>query len=203
MTVDRVKSFESLRQALTTSLLLLMPDFKLPFKPYIDSCGDGLGAALNQVQIINDKVVEGPVFFISRKLKPTEARYGEIEMEFSFLVWALKKLSYLIEECAFESIKYCNIVKSLIYMKNPNRDMLRWQIAIQEYRGNITILHNNGNIYKNADRLSRWPLPNEVDNPSYVPEEPSPQIPIESITVTDLKTTFFEEIMNSYTQDRN
>ncbi|MBW0550462.1 hypothetical protein O181_090177 [Austropuccinia psidii MF-1] len=48
MTVDRVKSFESLRQALTTAPLLLMPDFKLPFKLYIDASGDGLGAALHQ-----------------------------------------------------------------------------------------------------------------------------------------------------------
>ncbi|MBW0568760.1 hypothetical protein O181_108475 [Austropuccinia psidii MF-1] len=61
MTVDRVKAFESLRQAFTTSPLLLMPDFKLPFKLYIDASGDELGAALNKVQIINDKPVEGPI----------------------------------------------------------------------------------------------------------------------------------------------
>ncbi|MBW0583172.1 hypothetical protein O181_122887, partial [Austropuccinia psidii MF-1] len=81
--------------------------------------------------------------------------------------------------------------------------MLRWQIAIQEYRGNMTIVHKDGNIHKNADGLSRWRLPNNIDNPSYVTEEASPQIPIEGISVTDLKTTFFEEIRNSYTQDKN
>ncbi|MBW0532067.1 hypothetical protein O181_071782 [Austropuccinia psidii MF-1] len=76
MTVDRVKAFESLRQALTTAPLLLMPDLKFPFKLYIDSSGDWLGAALHQVQIINDKPVEGPICFISRQIKPAEARYG-------------------------------------------------------------------------------------------------------------------------------
>ncbi|MBW0515464.1 hypothetical protein O181_055179 [Austropuccinia psidii MF-1] len=40
MTVDRIKAFESLRQALTTASLLLMPDFKLPFELYIDASGD-------------------------------------------------------------------------------------------------------------------------------------------------------------------
>ncbi|MBW0534973.1 hypothetical protein O181_074688 [Austropuccinia psidii MF-1] len=75
MTVDRVKAFESLRQALTTAPLLLMPHFKLPFKLYIDASGDVLGAALHQVQIINDKPVEGPICFISRQIKPTEGRY--------------------------------------------------------------------------------------------------------------------------------
>ncbi|MBW0517375.1 hypothetical protein O181_057090 [Austropuccinia psidii MF-1] len=50
MTVARVKAFESLRQALTTAPLSLIPDFKLPFKLYIDASGDGLGAALHQFQ---------------------------------------------------------------------------------------------------------------------------------------------------------
>ncbi|MBW0577800.1 hypothetical protein O181_117515, partial [Austropuccinia psidii MF-1] len=54
-----------------------MQDFKLPFKLYIDASGDGLGAALNQVQIVDYKPVEGPMWFISWKIKPTESRYGE------------------------------------------------------------------------------------------------------------------------------
>ncbi|MBW0569240.1 hypothetical protein O181_108955 [Austropuccinia psidii MF-1] len=73
MTAYRVKTFESLRESLTTAPLLLMPDFKLPFKLYIDATGDCLGAAIHQVQIINDKPVEGPICFISRQIKPTEA----------------------------------------------------------------------------------------------------------------------------------
>ncbi|MBW0546450.1 hypothetical protein O181_086165 [Austropuccinia psidii MF-1] len=67
----------------------------------------------------------------------------------------------------------------------------------------MTIVHKDGNIHKNADRLSRRPLPNNIDNPACVPEEASPQIPIEGISVTDLNTTLFEEVRNSYTQDKN
>ncbi|MBW0485928.1 hypothetical protein O181_025643 [Austropuccinia psidii MF-1] len=73
ITVDIVNAFESLRQALTTAPLLLMTDFKLPFKLYVDASGDGLGAALHQVDISNDKHVEVPICFISRQIKPTEA----------------------------------------------------------------------------------------------------------------------------------
>ncbi|MBW0559027.1 hypothetical protein O181_098742 [Austropuccinia psidii MF-1] len=180
-----------------------MPDFKLPFKLYIDASGDGMGATLHQVQVINDKPVEGPICFICRKIKPTEARYGASQMECLCLVWALEKLKYSLEACVFEVITDCTAVKSLLNMKKPNRHMLRWQIAIQEYRGNMTIAHKDGNIHKNADVLSRWPLTNNIDNPAYVPEEASPQIPIEGISVTDLNITFFEEVRNSYTQDRN
>ncbi|MBW0505634.1 hypothetical protein O181_045349 [Austropuccinia psidii MF-1] len=170
MTVDRVKAFESLRQALTTAPLFLMPSFKLPFKIYIDASGDGPGAALHQVQLINDKPVEGPICFISRKIKPTEARYGESQMECLCLVRALKKLNYFLEGCAFEVITDCTTVESLFNMKTPNRHMLRWKIAIQEYRGNMTISHKYGNIHKNVDGLGRLPLPNSIYNPSYVPE---------------------------------
>ncbi|MBW0466416.1 hypothetical protein O181_006131 [Austropuccinia psidii MF-1] len=88
-------------------------------------------------------------------------------------------------------------------MKTPNRYMLRWKIAIQEYRANMTIVHKYGNINKNEDGLSRWPLPNDIHNPAYVPEEASPQIPIEGISVTYLNTTFFEEVRNRYNKDKN
>ncbi|MBW0569514.1 hypothetical protein O181_109229 [Austropuccinia psidii MF-1] len=154
MTVDRVKSFEYLREALNTVPLLLIPDFKLPFKLYIDASGDGLGAALHQVQIINNKPVEGPICFISRKIKPTEARYGASQMECLCLIWALEKLNSFLEACFSEVITDCTAVKSLLNMKIPNRHMLRWQIAIQEYRGNITIVHKDGNVHKNADGIS-------------------------------------------------
>ncbi|MBW0565970.1 hypothetical protein O181_105685 [Austropuccinia psidii MF-1] len=56
-TVDRVKAFEYLRKSLTNAPLFLIPDVKLPFKLYMDASGDGLGASLHQVQIINDKPV--------------------------------------------------------------------------------------------------------------------------------------------------
>ncbi|MBW0540788.1 hypothetical protein O181_080503 [Austropuccinia psidii MF-1] len=143
MTADRVKAFESLRQGLTTAPLLLIPNFKPPFKLYIDASGDGLGAALHQIQIINDKPVEGPICFISRQIKPIEARCGESQVEFLFLLWALEKINYFLEGWFLEVITDCTAVKSLLNMETPNRHMLRWQIAIQEYRGNMTIVHKN------------------------------------------------------------
>ncbi|MBW0505843.1 hypothetical protein O181_045558 [Austropuccinia psidii MF-1] len=79
--------------------------------------------------------------------------------------------------------------------------MLRWQIAIQEYRGNMTIVHKAGNIHKNSDGLSRWELPNTPKNSAYVPTSAEPQVPIEGINITDVGTEFFEEVRESYKQD--
>ncbi|MBW0549271.1 hypothetical protein O181_088986 [Austropuccinia psidii MF-1] len=180
-----------------------MPDFMLPFKLYIYASGDGLGASLHQVQIQNNKPVEGPICFISRQIKPTEARYEASQMECLCLVWALEKLNYFLEECGFKVIKDFIAVKLLLNMKTPNRNILRWQIAIQEYRGIMTIVHKYGNIHNNADGLRKCQLPINIDNPAYVPGEACPQIPMEEISFTDLNTTFFEKLRNSCTQGKN
>ncbi|MBW0473802.1 hypothetical protein O181_013517 [Austropuccinia psidii MF-1] len=127
-----------------------MPDWKLPFKPYIDACGEGLGGALHQVQIVSEKPYEGPICLISRQIKPT-APDMELAKWSAFALYELWK----------------NFI--IILMVTPNKHMLRWQIAIQEYRVKMPIVHKDGNIHKNADALSRWALSNTPDNPANVP----------------------------------
>ncbi|MBW0467005.1 hypothetical protein O181_006720 [Austropuccinia psidii MF-1] len=90
-----------------------MPDWNIPFKFYIDAWEDGLGEALHQVQIIDYKLTEGPVCYISRQIKPTEARYGSSQMECLCLVWELEKLPYYLDGSVFEVITDCNAVKSI------------------------------------------------------------------------------------------
>ncbi|MBW0525477.1 hypothetical protein O181_065192 [Austropuccinia psidii MF-1] len=153
MTEERVKEYEELKNSLTNAPFLLMPDWKVPFKIYIDACGEGLGAELQQTQIINEKPVKGPICFISRQIKTTEARH-----------------------------------------------MPRWQISIQEFRGNMTIANKSGNIHKNADGPSTWDLANTPENPAWVPQE---EHHIEGICVTDIGTEFFNQMKESYKMDKN
>ncbi|MBW0518697.1 hypothetical protein O181_058412 [Austropuccinia psidii MF-1] len=200
MTEERVKAYEELKNSLKNAQFLLMLDWKLPFKLYIDTCGEGLGASLHQTQIINEKPVEGPICFISREIKPTEARYGAHKMEFLCLVCPLEKLHYYLDGTVFDIITDCNYVKYLLNMKNANRHMLRWQIAIQEYRGNMTIVHKSGNIHKNADGLSRWALANTSENTTWVPQE---EHHIEGICVTDIGVEFLNQVKESYKRDKN
>ncbi|MBW0481004.1 hypothetical protein O181_020719 [Austropuccinia psidii MF-1] len=81
--------------------------------------------------------------------------------------------------------------------------MLRWRIAIQEYRVNMTIVHKAGNIHKNSHGLSRLALANTPDNPAHVPLESEPQISIEGIKLIDIGTEFSEEVRKSYKKDKN
>ncbi|MBW0505987.1 hypothetical protein O181_045702 [Austropuccinia psidii MF-1] len=78
--------------------------------------------------------------------------------------------------------------------------MLRWKNAIQEYRGNITIVHKAVHIHNNADGPSRWPLANTPENPEWVPQE---QHHIQGICVTDIGGEFFNQVKESYKMDRN
>ncbi|MBW0544435.1 hypothetical protein O181_084150 [Austropuccinia psidii MF-1] len=124
-------------------------------------------------------------------------------MECLCFLWALEKLHYYLDGGVFEVTTDYNTMKSILNMNTPNRHMLRWKIAIQEYRGSITIVHKAGNIHKNADGLRRWALANTPDNLAYVPLEAEPQISIEGINITDIGTEFFEEVRESYKQDNN
>ncbi|MBW0558757.1 hypothetical protein O181_098472 [Austropuccinia psidii MF-1] len=76
MSQEKIEAYEKMRKAPTEAPSLLIPYWNIPFKLYIDACGDGLGASLHQVQIIDEKPTEGPVCYISRQIKPTEARWS-------------------------------------------------------------------------------------------------------------------------------
>ncbi|MBW0549298.1 hypothetical protein O181_089013 [Austropuccinia psidii MF-1] len=134
------------------SPVIILPDFELPFKLYIDAAySQGLGADLHQKQIVDGEPREGVICYISRKLKDSEARYGAIQTECLFLVWDLEKLHYYFEGAVFEVYTDCTALKSLFKMKTTNRHMLRWQIAIQEYRGNMTIIYKEEKRHTNED----------------------------------------------------
>ncbi|MBW0585924.1 hypothetical protein O181_125639 [Austropuccinia psidii MF-1] len=139
---------------------------------YIDrvlnaACSQGLGAALHQQQIVDGEPREGVICYISRQLKDSESRHGATQTECLCLVWALAILHYYLEGAVFEVYTDCTALKSFLNMKTTNRHMLRWQIAIQEYRGNMTIIYKEGKSHTNADGLRRWPLDNVKSNPAY------------------------------------
>ncbi|MBW0562904.1 hypothetical protein O181_102619 [Austropuccinia psidii MF-1] len=77
--------------------------------------------------------------------------------------------------------------------------MLRFRIAIQEYRGNITIGHKSGNIHRNSVGPSKWALENLPENPEWVPQEKNH---IEGICVTDIWTELFNKVEESYNMDK-
>ncbi|MBW0555871.1 hypothetical protein O181_095586 [Austropuccinia psidii MF-1] len=82
ITKERRDAYENIRNELTNAPVLILPDFELAFKLYIDAaCSQGLGAALHQRQILDGEPREGVICYISGQLKDSEARYGATQTE--------------------------------------------------------------------------------------------------------------------------
>ncbi|MBW0499147.1 hypothetical protein O181_038862 [Austropuccinia psidii MF-1] len=75
ITKKRRDAYERIKHELTNAPVLILPDFELPSKLYIDE------AFLHQRQIVDGEPREGVICSISRKLKDSEARYGATQTE--------------------------------------------------------------------------------------------------------------------------
>jgi hypothetical protein len=76
------EAFEALKENLTTTLVLVLPDVHKPFSVYCDACYTGLGCVLMQ---------EGRVVaYLSRQLKVHEKNYPIHDLELVAVVHALK-----------------------------------------------------------------------------------------------------------------
>ncbi|MBW0479666.1 hypothetical protein O181_019381 [Austropuccinia psidii MF-1] len=113
----------------------------------------------------------------------------------------LEKLHYYLEGAVFVLYIDCKALKSLLNMKTSNRHMLRWKIAIQEYRGNMTIIYKEGKSHTNAYGLGRFPLDNVKKNSAYDPEVAA-KIPIHLMEIDRSKKFRFSEwALGNGTQD--
>jgi transposase InsO family protein len=163
----------------------------------------GLGASLTQFQTGREVVI----CFISRQLRGAEMRYGPTQLECLGVIWALEKCHYYLDGAKFTVICDCKALKSLIGMKTPNRHMLRWQLYIQHYRGQMTIVHRSGASHTNVDGLSRAALPNDSLNPAAdlheddIPEVHSLEADFHAIAVSSLSEEIFDSIRAGYSDD--
>ncbi|MBW0496452.1 hypothetical protein O181_036167 [Austropuccinia psidii MF-1] len=190
---ERRDANDSIKHEITNAPVLILPEFELPLKFYIDAAySQGLLAALHQRQIVDGEPREGVICYISRKLKVSEARYGSTQTECLLLVWALEKLNYFFEGAVFEVYTDCTGLNSLLNMKTTNRHMLRCQISNQEYRGNMTIIYKEGKSNVNVDDLRRWPLDNVKHNPAY-DIEVAAKVPLHFMEIDRRKNFKFSE----------
>ncbi|MBW0468193.1 hypothetical protein O181_007908 [Austropuccinia psidii MF-1] len=76
ITQERRDPYDRIKYELTNAPVLILSDFELACKLYIDAAGSqGLAAALHQRQIVDGEPREGVICYISRQLKDSEAKY--------------------------------------------------------------------------------------------------------------------------------
>ena len=82
-TASATAAVQALKQAMTQTRVLSLPDFSLPFVVETDACANGVGAMLMQ----QDKLVA----YLSKALGPNHQQLSIYEKEFLALIMAVEK----------------------------------------------------------------------------------------------------------------
>jgi hypothetical protein len=139
------KSFETLKEKLTTAPVLILPDVHKPFSVYCDALYTGLGCVLMQ---------EGRVVaYSSRQLKIHEKKYPTHDLELAAVVHALKTWRHYLygQKCDIytdhKSLKY------IFTQSELNMRQRRWLELIKDYE--LKIHYHPGKANVVVDALSR------------------------------------------------
>lgn len=155
------KSFNTLKEALTTSPILAHPDYQAPMIIMTDACGYGIGAVLSQ----SKEGKEFPLAYASRLLSKSEMNYSITEKECLALIWGLQKFRGFVWGCKIIIITDHEALCWLRTKKELAGRLARWSLCLLEY--DVEIRYRNGKLHTNADCLSRYPIPlteTEVDD---------------------------------------
>lgn len=144
-TKEAARAFEVIKQKLTSTPVLILPDFSQPFELHCDASKVGIGPVLSQ----NSK----PVAYFSEKLNGAKMRYSTYDVEFYALVQSLKHwYHYLIHN---DFILYSNheALKHLSTQDKLSDRHAKWAAYIQQF--SFVIKHKSGVLNRVADALSR------------------------------------------------
>ena len=142
-------AFESLKDKLTSTPVIMPPDWSLPFELMCDASDYAVGAVLGQ----RVEKVPHVIYYTSRTLNDAQLNYSTTEKELLAVVSALEKFrQYLIGS---KVIVYSDhaALKYLLTKKEAKPRLLRWILLLQEF--DLEIRDKKGSENVVADHLSR------------------------------------------------
>jgi hypothetical protein len=150
-TSEMVKEFEEIKEELRKLKKLLLADYDKPFMLRTDASNTGLGAVLLQ----EDENKEWkPIQWASKKLTPTERRYGITEKEMYAVVWGIKKFEYELRGRKFRLVTDHKALTEIRKKGQFNNDRVnRWADLIQEF--DFEVEYKKGEELVVPDALSR------------------------------------------------
>ncbi|CAM4602147.1 unnamed protein product [Caretta caretta] len=148
------KAFNKLKATLMSDPVLRAPDFDKPFLVTTDASEHGVGAVLMQKG--PDQEFH-PVVFLSKKLSERESNWSVTEKECYAIVYALEKLRPYVWGRRFHLQTDHAALKWLHTVKETNKKLLRWSLALQDF--DFDIQHISGASNKVADALSHESFP--------------------------------------------
>ncbi len=145
---DTRKAFDKVKEALTTSSCLWIPDPTKNFVVETDASDVGIGAVLMQ---------EGhPVAYESRKWNPAERNYPVHDKEMAAVVHACKKWRPFLYCQKFTLYTDHRSLTHFFTQPSLNSRQERWKEFLVDY--DVEIIYKAGKLNSAADTLSRIPI---------------------------------------------
>ena len=167
-------AFQELKNRLCSAPVLAYPDFERHFILQTDASDLGLGAVLTQT---DDQGQERVISYASRSLSDREKAYSATEKEALAMIFAIDHFRVYLLGKEFTLVTDHSALQWL-HSVEPKGRLARWVMALQEYC--FTVKHRPGSNNKNADALSRLPLPQDA----CLQTPPKQNVPISSCTTT-------------------
>lgn len=148
---DQETAFNTLKQALCQSPILVAPD---PHKSFIldtDASKEGLGAVLSQSTPEGERVVA----YYSRTFSRPERNYCVTRRELLAVVDSTRHFRHYLCGLPFTIRTDHAALQWLLSFKEPEGQVARWIEQLQAFQ--FSIHHRAGEIHGNADGLSRRP----------------------------------------------
>nr|GEZ90844.1 reverse transcriptase domain-containing protein [Tanacetum cinerariifolium] len=150
-----VDAFDTLKKNLTEALILVVPDWNLPFELMCYASDFAIGAVLGQHKTKHFQ----PIHYASKTMTEAQVHYTTSEKEMLVVVYAFEKFRpYLFLS---KSIVYTDhsALKYLLNKQYAKPRLLWWVLLLQEF--DITILDKKGSENLTADHLSRLENPHK------------------------------------------
>ncbi|XP_069183685.1 uncharacterized protein [Procambarus clarkii] len=146
------EAFESLKAILISSPILRSPSFEDRFILTVDASDYGLGSILSQT---DEKGVEHPIAYHSKKFTPSQLNYSVIEKETLALISSFQHFEVYLTSNSHPILVRTdhNPLKFLAQFKQKNLRLTRWSLHLQQYPLQIEHIKGVDNVV--ADALSR------------------------------------------------
>ena len=139
------ESFQTLKEKLTSALVLTLPEGNEGFEVYSDASHQGLGCVLIQHKRV--------VAYASRQLKKHELNYPTHDLEFAAVIFALKTWRHYSYGATCQIFTDHKSLKYLFTLKELNLRQMRWMELLKD--SDCTIDYHPGKANVVADALSR------------------------------------------------
>src|ERR1700738_1920331 len=149
-TTNCQQTFELVKRLLTTTPILMAPNWSMEFHVHCDASNIAIGAVL--AQKVNGNI-DSPIYYASRLLNQAEKNYSTTEREALAMVYSVNKFRHYL--LANHFVFYVDHQALLYLINRPiiSGRIARWMLLLQEY--DFEIVYMPGRRHVMADHLSR------------------------------------------------